>query len=583
MKDDFPYTASNINLLWSSVLIEELIRHNITDFCLAPGSRSTPLTLAVANHQRAKTHVHFDERGLGFLALGISQASQKPVVIITTSGTAVANLYPAVIEARQSAIPLIIISADRPLALIDCGANQAIDQQYIFANYPIFFSQLAQPSTEITANYLLTTIGHALNKQQNHLGPIHFNIPFAEPLYPTSETVDFQNYLSSLKKWPNNNLPFTQFIKAENTSLASSTFLVASNRLSAKKVIVIMAKMNNQAQQQAIETFCQQHHLVLLTDIQSSQFSATNALNYYDLSLTNNHFKELLAQADIIVQFGEQLVSKQLTSFIEHFDGELHLVHPSDNRIDPNHKVDIRYHCYATQWINAQELPSLSIQTAWFNALHQCHHDLAEQIIKPFLAQQPFSEMTVIDLLDKILAKQFVDNNPLFIGNSMPIRLADMFMKKNQCQVFTNRGASGIDGLLASAIGIAKYSQKITTLVIGDTSFLYDLNSLALLKQLESPFIIIVFNNDGGAIFNHLPVPTEQKEAFYQLPHGLTFQASCQQFGIDYHNPNQLNDFEASYNLCLQGKHSLIEVTFENQQNVTQLAQLKEQIKYATT
>ncbi|WP_413701179.1 thiamine pyrophosphate-dependent enzyme [Psychromonas sp. KJ10-10] len=137
--------------------------------------------------------------------------------------------------------------------------------------------------------------------------------------------------------------------------------------------------------------------------------------------------------------------------------------------------------------------------------------------------------------------------------------------------------------MLASAVGVAKYSQKTTTLLIGDNSFLYDLNSLALIKQLQSTFIIIVFNNDGGAIFNHLPVPAEQKEDFYQLPHGLNFKASCEQFCIDYHNPNQLIDFEASYNLCLKGKHSLIEVTLENQQNVTQLAQLKEQIKYATT
>jgi 2-succinyl-5-enolpyruvyl-6-hydroxy-3-cyclohexene-1-carboxylate synthase len=578
--DNFPSTASNINQLWASLIIEELIRHGVTDFCIAPGSRSTPLTLAAANHLKAKTHVHFDERGLGFLALGISQSSQKPVVVITTSGTAVANLYPAIIEAKQSSIPLIIISADRPLALIDCGANQAIEQQSIFANYPVFSSQLAQPSTEIVANYLLTTIDHGLNKQQNHLGPIHFNVPFAEPLYPTSKTVDFQHYLSSLKKWPENNLPFTQFIKTEKMSLAPSSFLEG------KKVIVIMAKIKSRKQQQAIVAFTQKYHNILFTDIQSSQCAATNSLSYYDLSINNEHFKYLLTQADIIVQFGEQLLSKGLNSLIEHFDGELHIVHPGDTRIDPNHQVDVRYNCDAMQWINAQNIPASTMKSAWFTQVHQCHSDLAEHVIKPFLAQQPYSEMMVIDRLDQLLAKQqghqLVNNNPFFIGNSMPIRLADMFMNNNQCQIFTNRGSSGIDGLLASAVGIAKQSQNITTLLIGDNSFLYDLNSLALLKQLNKPFIIIVINNDGGAIFNHLPVPKEQKEAFYQMPHGLNFKASCQQFGIDYHNPNQISDFETTYNLCLEGKHSLIEVNFENQQNVIQLAQLKEHIKYAT-
>jgi 2-succinyl-5-enolpyruvyl-6-hydroxy-3-cyclohexene-1-carboxylate synthase len=238
------------------------------------------------------------------------------------------------------------------------------------------------------------------------------------------------------------------------------------------------------------------------------------------------------------------------------------------------------------QWVKAQKPQESNIKSAWFTQVQQCHDDLAEHIIKPFLTQQPFSEMMVIDRLDQLLVKQqghqLINNNPLFIGNSMPIRLADMFMNNNQCQIFTNRGASGIDGLLASAVGIAKYSQKITTLLIGDNSFLYDLNSLALLKQLKTPFIVIVINNDGGAIFNHLPVPIEQKEAFYQMPHGLNFKASCQQFCIDYHNPNQLSDFEATYNLCLKGKHSLIEVSFENQQNAKQLEQLKEHIKYAT-
>ena len=139
---------SNINLLWASLIIEELVRNGISDFCIAPGSRSTPLTLAAASHKKANTHVHFDERGLGFLALGLSLYSRKPVVIITTSGTAVANLYPTIIEARQSGIPLIVLSADRPLELIDCGANQAIDQFRIFSHYPVFFAQIPSATTE---------------------------------------------------------------------------------------------------------------------------------------------------------------------------------------------------------------------------------------------------------------------------------------------------------------------------------------------------------------------------------------------------------------------------------------------------
>jgi len=568
----FPSSAANINLLWASLFIEELIRHDITDFCIAPGSRSTPLTLAVANHPKATTHLHIDERGLGFLALGLSQVSKKPIVIITTSGTAVANLYPAVIEARQSGLSLIVISADRPASLINCGANQAIEQQNMFANYPIFFEQIVQPTVDIKANYLLTTIDLGLNKQQNHPAPIHFNIAFAEPLYPTAKTEDYQNYLSSLKSWRTNGLPFTQFINNQLVTAPESTYL------SGKKVLLVIAKMDSTKQANAIVQFAKENSFPLLADIQSSQSSVTNNLHYYDLLLINENFNTLINQADIIIQFGEQLISKRLTELMSNFNGELQLVKSGETRIDPNHQLDTRFNCDTIDWIKAQKVSPSSVNNNWSKALTQYHCALAENIIEPFLALQPFSEMTIINQLDNLL----LIDKPLVIGNSMPIRLADMFMNCNQAEVFTNRGASGIDGLLATAIGVAKKSDKSTTLLIGDSSFLYDLNSLALIKQLHSTFIIIVINNDGGAIFNMLPVPEQQKENFYQLPHGLNFKASCEQFSIDYYNPNQLLDFEVSYNQCLHGKHSLIEVTLENQQSATQLEQLREQIIYAT-
>jgi 2-succinyl-5-enolpyruvyl-6-hydroxy-3-cyclohexene-1-carboxylate synthase len=569
---EFPSHSSNINLLWASLFIEELIRHNISDFCIAPGSRSTPLTLAIAKHKNAQTHIHFDERGLGFLALGLAQASQNPVVIVITSGTAVANLYPAVIEARQSGLSLIIISADRPAELLNCAANQAIEQYAIFANYPVFFAQIVQPSTDIKANYLLTTIDHGLNIQRNQPGPIHFNIAFSEPLYPTNETIDYQNYLSSLKNWRVNHHPFTGFINNQVVPLPECS------KLSAKKVLVIIAKMHSRKEAQVITQFCIDNNLLLLSDIQSSQRGEKNNLSYYDLLLVNDNFQQQLQQADIIIQFGEQLISKTLSTFMNRFEGELHIISSSEKRIDPNHQVDKRFNCTAIEWIKAQRMDPSEINNHWHTALQNCHERLSKQVIEPFIIAQPYSEITIIKQLDKLLHKEA----PLFIGNSMPIRLADMMMVNNKASIFSNRGASGIDGLLATAIGVAKNSTKATTLLIGDTSFLYDLNSLSLLKQLVTTFIIVLINNDGGSIFNFLSVPQEQKKNFYQLPHGLNFKASCEQFCIDYYNPHQIIDFKETYNACLENKHSLIEITLANQQSAIQLKQLKEQIYNAT-
>ena len=569
----FRQTAANINLLWASLFIEELVRNKIVDFCIAPGSRSTPLTLAVASRKDINTHLHFDERGLGFFALGIALAEKKPVVIITTSGTAVANLYPAVIEARQSNVPLIVLSADRPPELINCGANQAINQYALFAGYPVFFAQIPSPSLQIKPNYLLTTINQGLVKQKSSPAPIHFNLAFPEPLYPQKERIDYQEYLATLKQWLTNHKPFTCYSQNKQQCLKNS-----ESQLAGKKVLMIVGRLQNKEQAQAIAQFAKKSHYPLFTDIQSSLAAQANNLCYYDLLLVNKAFQKELQQADIIIQFGDKLISKRLSQFIAQFNGEYWLIENGNQCIDPDHQLTKRINSDAGEWIDSQAKTLSVIDKEWLEKLTQYNQQITEQTLKPFLANNRLSEINIVNALDK----QLPNNNPLFIGNSMPIRLCDMFMRQNQTSVYSNRGASGIDGLLATAAGVSKAARQPTTLLIGDTSFLYDLNSLALLKQLNSPFIIIVINNDGGAIFNLLPVPAQQKQDFYQLPHGLTFADTCRQFSIDYYQPKQLDEFKANYQTATKNKLSLIEICVENDQTSKQLEQLKEQIQYAT-
>lgn len=570
---EFQQTATNINLLWGALFIEELIRNGIVDFCIAPGSRSTPLTLAIANAKNINTHLHFDERGLGFFAMGLSLAKKKPVVIITTSGSAVANLYPAVIEARQSNIPLIILSADRPPELIDCGANQAINQHNIFANYPVFFKQIPSPTLQIKPNYLLTTINSGIAKQKLSPSPIHFNIAFSEPLYPEKESTNYQQYLSPIKPWLTSHRPFTCYQQNQEVPPQHR-----NNQLSDKKVLIITANIADDKQAQAIAHFAMINQYPLLADIQSSQVSHRNNLNYYDLLLANTEFTNRLSNADIIIQFGDKLLSKRLNQFIGSFEGEYWLIEKGEERIDPNHRLDQRFNSEAMPWIASQTKLLTPIDKKWLVELTKYHQQIAQQIIEPFLNNNKLSEINVINCLDKLLLK----DTSLFIGNSMPIRLCDMFMQHNQAKIYSNRGASGIDGLIATAIGVSKASQQLTTLLIGDTSFLYDLNSLALLKQLNHPFIIIVINNDGCSIFNLLPVPENQKRDFYQLPHGLNFSDICKQFAITYYQPKGLDDFEDNYQTASKSNLSLIEVCTENSQTYHQLEQLKEQIQDAT-
>ncbi|MFT6927947.1 MAG: 2-succinyl-5-enolpyruvyl-6-hydroxy-3-cyclohexene-1-carboxylate synthase [Psychromonas sp.] len=564
---------SNINLLWASLFIEELVRNGISDFCIAPGSRSTPLTLAAAGHKEVNTHVHFDERGLGFFALGLSQFSRKPVVIITTSGTAVANLYPAVIEAKQSAIPLIVLSADRPPELLDCGANQAIDQCRIFSHYPVFFAQIPSATTQIKPNYLLTTINQGLQQQKQTPAPIHFNIAFSEPLYPHTATLNYQSYLHPLQEWLTDKQPFSRYFHNEAPFPAAT-----ETTLRDKKVVIIVGRVSDLKQAIAIAEFAALNNYPLLADQQSTIAGNANNLHYYDLLLVNDKFTETLQQADIIVQFGDHLISKRLNQFIDEFAGDYLLVDSSNARIDPTHRLRKRFVCSAAQWIKSQQDKTVAIDKHWLQALQKQNFYITEQIISPFLNNNLLSEISVICALDKLLPA----NNPVFIGNSMPIRLSDMFFRENTALPFSNRGASGIDGLLATASGIAKSCAAVTTLLIGDTSFLYDLNSLALLKQLNGPFVIIVFNNDGGAIFNLLPVPAQQKQDYYQLPHGLTFADSCRQFSIDYYQPADLTQFTADYQRSLHNRLSLIEICVKNDQTYNHLEDIKGQVKHAT-
>ncbi len=568
----FTSTAANLNLLWSALIIEELVRHDIRDFCIAPGSRSTPLTLSIAARDDIETHLHFDERGLGFFALGIALAKKKPVVVITTSGTAVANLYPAVIEARQSGVPLIILSADRPPELIDCGANQAINQYAIFADYPLFFQQIPSPTRQIKPNYLLTSLNQGLAKQHNTPAPIHFNLAFPEPLYPQQQETDYQEYLAPLTQWLSSRQVFTRYSHSKAPCPQSFT-----SQLTGKKILLIAGRIKDNEQGAAIAQFAQAHHYPLLADIQSSLTAQARQLSYYDLLLLNEDFQAQLGKADLIIQFGDRLISKRLSQFIESFNGEYWLVDNGEQRIDPSHRLSRRINCHAQQWIAAQA-PLPAIDKSWLANLAQYNSRLTQQLIEPFLASNTLSEINIVNSLDKLLINQ----QPLFIGNSMPIRICDMFMQRHRAKVYSNRGASGIDGLLATAVGVAKASSKLTTLLIGDISFLYDLNSLALLSQLKQPFIIIVINNDGGAIFNMLPVPAQHKQDFYQLPHGLTFAQICAQFAIDYYQPKQLDEFKENYQKATKNSRSLIEVCLKNDQTSKQLEQLKEQIHYAT-
>lgn len=578
---------SNINLLWGELIIEELYRLGVVAICIAPGSRSTPLTIAAANQNSLPVYQHFDERGLGFFALGISKAERAPVAIITTSGTAVANLLPAVIEAKQANVPLVVLSADRPEQLINCGANQAINQQNIFSNFLSSEQNLPTASTQVKADILLKKIDLGVEKGLLYQEPVHINCPFAEPLYPNDRLVSFNDYLVSIEPWRCSKKPFNQIqLPYVKTGLVNNdiTQQLSQELTKTSNVLIIIAEQPNENRQDKLNIvqWASDYGWPVFIDCQSSITDAPAHIRYYDQLLHNKNFAQLLDQSTMIIQFGSKLISKRLLHFIETSQAQYWLVDKRDKKQDPTHRASQHFLMSNHTFFKYLKRIKLIKDNNSANELKARHwlinlrkwDTYFTQWLSIFSVNFPkFSELAVTQQLGKLVPQQ----TSLFIGNSMPVRLFDMFAKtiNNPVQIYTNRGASGIDGLIATTSGIAASGKTdVVTLIIGDTSFLHDLNSLALLQKLTTPTVIIVYNNDGGAIFNMLPVPTSNniKRDFYQLPHGLNFSQVSSMFSVDYKAIKNMNELTMQYhNATQRNQATILELSFPAQQTTSLL------------
>ncbi|WP_425244274.1 2-succinyl-5-enolpyruvyl-6-hydroxy-3-cyclohexene-1-carboxylic-acid synthase [Vibrio gelatinilyticus] len=516
-----------LNRVWTQTLLEELYRLGVNDICIAPGSRSTPLTLEAVEHGCFNIHTHFDERGLGFMALGLAKVSRKPVVVIVTSGTAVTNLLPAVAESKLTGEKLILLTSDRPLELIGCGANQAIEQPGVFAPHVSDAVNLPSPSTQIPLAWLLTTIDHIQRTQEQFGGAIHLNCPFPEPLYGGEDKSEFTDYIKPIQKWQVGHKPYVRYMRLPATSYQGQ---ISQLNLANKKGAIVLGALSLAHSQQAL-MLANQLGWPVLCDPQSGVGSEWGR---FDIWLQNGKANALLSQCDLIVQIGERLVSKRLLQWIEQqgqSGTELVLVTEQSQRINPNHLPMLHWQAELSKWLDeAKNLVDNSRHCAWAEELSQyC------QLVGREIKQAQPKHISEIDVAESI--NQLPSDISLFLGNSLIVRLTDMFVSLKQRDVYTNRGASGIDGLVATAYGVHIATERSLALYLGDTSLLYDLNSLALFRDVLTPNVIVVTNNDGGAIFDLLPVPKQQKQQCYQMPHGLNFTHSAAQFGLQYSSP----------------------------------------------
>ena len=563
-------SVSVFNRCWSKVILETLVRQGVTHFCIAPGSRSTPLTLEAVrlqNANRALCHTHFDERGLGFFALGIAKSTKKPVAVIVTSGTAAANLYPAIIEARQSHVNLIVLTADRPPELLECGANQAILQENMFADYPLANLNLPRPSQDYAASWLISKIEQACHKQAEEAGVIHINVPFAEPLYDANaEEIDVHPWLAPVQRWLSQNKSWTTYPAPHQEVLIHEHW----DQWRTKRGIIVAGRMPAE-QAMGIASWANTMGWVLLTDIQSG---VEASLPYADIWLANQTVKQKMLQADIVIQLGNRFISKRINQFLAEFKNEYWIVDENPQAVDPYHHSHTRFVAKIHHWLRAH--PPLRQKPWLLEAL------ALSKFCATFIEQQVGGNLNEASLAHHI-ERLLPNNGTLFLGNSLFVRLVDALTKLPEAYpIHTNRGASGIDGLLATVAGIGIGSNQPVVALVGDTSALYDLNSLALFKKLTQPTILFIINNNGGAIFDMLPVDAEVKDKFYRMPHHTEFSQVASMFDLKYARPYTWADLSAVLKQAYSRREAtIIEIKVAPNDGSTIYKRLIDQISYA--
>lgn len=541
----------NVNTLWASILVTTLQRLGLTTAVICPGSRSAPLAVAFAGNQAIESIPILDERSAAFFALGIAKKSGLPVAVVCTSGTAGANFYPAIIEAKESRVPLLILTADRPPELRDCHAGQAIDQVKLYGNFPNWQAELALPKPTLERlQYLRQTLIHAWERALfPSPGPVHLNLPFRNPLAPVSDPA-----IEALQ----DKLPLEDFfafinpIKVYSSLLSQKTLdhLILEDLQNCSKGLIIIGTV----QPQDPHNYCQiigqiSQHLgwpVLaegLSPLRNYQHLNPYLISTYDLILRNPHFAQKLAP-EIVIQLGELPTSKELRTWLESTQPQRWIVDPSPHNFDPLHGRTLHLRTSLESFaFSLSQFPDTSqlkypekLEYSSFDYLQlwcDLDHKVRQTIDQKMLGIDRIIEPKVAWLLSQSLPPE----TPLFIANSMPVRDVEFFWRPNSLKIqpFFNRGANGIDGTLSTTLGIAHRHQS-SVLLTGDLALLHDTNGFLIKNHFTGHLTILLINNNGGGIFEMLPVAQFDPpfETYFATPQTINFSHLCQTYGVEY-------------------------------------------------
>lgn len=496
-------------------LVDELYQLGMRHAVFSPGSRSTTLAMLFQSHGGFHTHMNIDERSAGFMALGIAKAQGEPAVLVCTSGSALTHYGPAVVEAKHSGVPMIILSADRPYTLQQVGAPQTIDQQKYFGTSVNYYEELSVPSESHYYTYPRQVARRAYLKANDHkLGPVHINVPLFEPLVPNREEEYFKQGRSA-----------KLFRLVKHQEIASLASL-----LDGKRVLILGGP--SVTNPKVVVDFANRIGAVVIGDPLSNLRQYEGVISTYDAFLAHHERWEEL-RPDVVIQLGQIPVSKRIQQWMGTLtDIDYITVSPNADVVNPSLTTTI--HVMASVEVFLWEM-SLGISVAqdleYVRVWQGIESNSREQLDKVQEEPNLFEGRTI-----HMLQQMMPDKGQLLVANSMSIRDMDYFWAtgRSQAMVYGNRGTNGIDGTVSTALGLST-NGKPTVMLTGDLSFFHDMNGLAIGKTHGMNLTIILHNNDGGGIFQYLPQKgTDDFDYLFNTPQGIDYSGLATMYGLDY-------------------------------------------------
>lgn len=539
--------GSNPNTHWMSIFVEELAANGLAAVCIAPGSRSTPLALAFAAQPDVTIYRHLDERSAGFFALGLAKATRRPVALVCTSGTAAANFHPAIIEAFYSYVPLLVLTADRPAELRGSGANQTIDQIKMYGDHVRWSVEVPTPqddAPEVVLRHLRTLAARAYTTADGLTrGPVHLNFPFRKPLEPGEVSTDGRGTPQPIPT-VDQARSFTHIQRGRMIAGTSQIASVAETiKGNPRGLIICGPECPSGDFPAAVRALAHRGGYPLLADSLSNirhgdAQHGEVVLGGYNFSLPVAG--DGLGKPDVILRFGAVSTSAALAAYLEgaapahHIhvreDGEwaddLHITHEII-QADPA--------AFCAALAAALECDGQQPESEWMKGWRAAERKGWERL-DAAMREVPFFDGSAL----RQVLSALPDGTALFAGNSMPVRHIDTFDQPDarNIAIVGNRGASGIDGNVSTALGLAVSGQYAHVVaVLGDITFYHDMNGLLALRQSALRNVtFVVINNDGGGIFHRLPIARHDPPFtdLFLTPHGLKFEHAAAMYGLAY-------------------------------------------------